>query len=111
MGLFGPVKVDRAKRTRAQFLKSLCAKVKDAAGPIEFYSRELDIKQPIGNSGTATASTSSSAKVTAKGKAAKTVGIGANKKGLTCKGQPLTDAQAQVANIILQVGDALPRLS
>jgi hypothetical protein len=106
MGLFGPIKVNRAKRTRAQFLQMLCAKVKDAQGAIEFYSHELDVKQKIGNSGPS-ASTQSSAKITAKGKAAKHVGLGANTKGLTCKGRALTSVQAQNANVILQVGDQL----
>ena len=107
MGLFGVVKANRAKRTRAEFLKMLCAKVNDAQGPIEFYSRELDVKQPIGNSGTPSASTRSSAKVSASGKAAKHTGIGANRKTLTCKGKVLTNAQAEACNVILQVGNQL----
>ena len=45
MGPLGVVKVNRAKRTRAQFLKMLCDEVNDAQGPIEFYSRELDVVQ------------------------------------------------------------------
>ena len=106
MGLFGVVKVNRAKRTRAEFLKMLCASVTDDAQGIEFYSRELDVKQQIGNSGPTT-STASSAKVNTSGKAAKKNGIGANRKTLTCKGKTLTEAQAQVANTILQVGDQL----
>lgn len=106
MGVFGPVKVDRATRTRAQFLKMLCGKIKDAQGPVEFYSRELTVKQPIANSG-ATAATKSSAKVSTPGAAAKVVGIGANSGSLKCKGSTLTSAQAQAVNVIIQVGDQL----
>ena len=47
MDLHGPIQVDRAKRTRAQFLKMLVSKVKDPQGPIEFYSAELNEVEPI----------------------------------------------------------------
>ena len=40
----GPVKTSRAKKTRAEFLKSLTDKVK-AGGGIRFYSKELHEKQ------------------------------------------------------------------
>ena len=97
MDLKGPVKVNRAKRTRAEFLKSLCGKVDDDYGPIEFYSKQLDVKQEIGTgTATATTDTSTSSKAPAK-KAAKAVGIGANRKNLTCKGRKLTAHQAQIA--------------
>ncbi|HEY2596036.1 MAG TPA: hypothetical protein VGK33_19260, partial [Chloroflexota bacterium] len=66
IGLRGPIKVNRAKRTRAQFFQMLCAKVDDAQGPIEFHCSELDVVQPIGNSGP-TVSTASSSKITAAG--------------------------------------------
>jgi hypothetical protein len=46
MGHFGPVKASRAKKTRAEFLKSLCDKVKGGGG-ITFHSRELHKSQPI----------------------------------------------------------------
>lgn len=42
----GPVKVSRAKRTRAQFLKRLASEVK-AGGGIRFHSHELNVKQTI----------------------------------------------------------------
>jgi hypothetical protein len=103
MGLFGPLQADRASKTRAEFLKMLCAKVPE----IEFYSKELDVKQPIGTAKSpAHPGTKSSSKSPSK-KAAKSKGLGANAKGLTCKGSALTATQTQVANIILQVGDQL----
>jgi hypothetical protein len=42
----GPVKVSRAKRTRAEFMKMLTDKVKIQGG-VDFHSRELHKKQPI----------------------------------------------------------------
>src|SRR5215471_5531635 len=88
MDLHGPVKVNRAKRTRAEFIKSLCAKVKDEAGKIEFYSRQLDIKQPIGT-GTSNSNTDSKSSSKAKPKkAAKTVGLGAGSADLKVKRAP-----------------------
>ncbi len=45
----GPLKVSRAKKTRAQFIQQLAEKIK-AGGGIKFFSRELDVKQPVGTS-------------------------------------------------------------
>jgi hypothetical protein len=109
MNMYGPVKVNRASRTRAEFLKSLVAKIKALPGrpTPQFYSKQLDLKQPVGTgSATGTVSTKSSSKA-ADGKAAKSVGIGTNANNLTCRGQPLTSTQHQVVNTILQVGDSL----
>jgi murein DD-endopeptidase MepM/ murein hydrolase activator NlpD len=103
MNLRGPIKVDRAKRTRAEFLKMLWGKVHDAQG-IEFYSRELDNKQPIGTVSTKT--TRSSSKSPAK-RAAKSKGVGANSGGLTSKGKALNATQIAAANLIMQVADQL----
>ena len=106
MGFFGPLQVDRATRTRAEFLKMLCAKVPE----IEFYSKELDIKQPIANPGDTSATkpskTGTAFQQRKKGNH-KQKGIGANAKNLTCKGTPLDAGQTQVANTILQVGEQL----
>lgn len=104
MDLHGPVKVNRAKRTRAEFLKSLCAKVKDDSGEIEFYSKQLDVKQKIGEG--STTDTKPSSKAPPK-KAAKAAGIGANAHGLVSRGSPLTADQIRNANTILQVGEKL----
>jgi hypothetical protein len=46
MGHHGPLKASRAKKTRAEFIKSLCDKVK-AGGGITFHSRELHKTQRI----------------------------------------------------------------
>jgi hypothetical protein len=98
MGLFGPVQVDRASRTRAQFLQMLASKVPE----IEFYSKELDVKQPIG--AVSTTSTESSSKSKA-GKAAKVKGLGAGAKNLTAKGSPLNATQQHSASLIMQTCD------
>jgi biotin carboxyl carrier protein len=104
MGHFGPIKVNRAKRTRAEFLKSLVVK---ATSDGEFYSRELDNKQKIGGGASPTSSdTKSSAKSPPK-KAAKAVGLGANAHSLTNHGSRLSAHQASVCNAILQAGDQL----
>ena len=100
---FGPVKANRAKRTRAEFLQMLCGVVDDSQGPIEFYSQAIDIKQKIANKGP-TVSTDSSSKIKKPKAAAKHVGIGANLSKLTVKGQKMSRQQAQIANIILQAG-------
>ena len=105
MGLFGPISANRAKRTRAQFLKMLCLKVSDPQG-VEFYSRELDIVEPIANSGPKV-STTSTHKIFKHHSAAKLVGVGSNRKHLQVKGAAMTTVQSQTANIILQVGDQL----
>jgi hypothetical protein len=103
MGLFGPLQANRSSKTRAEFLKMLCLKVPE----LEFYSKELDVKQPIGSvKSPAHPGTKPSSKSPAK-KAAKSKGLGANAKTLTCKGKQLTTTQTQVANIILQTGDQL----
>jgi hypothetical protein len=104
MGLFGPIQVDRASRTRAQFLKMLCGKVNDPAGAVQFYSKELDVKQPIGTVSTVSKRSSSKAP---KGKHAKTKGLGANTAALTVKGQPMNSTQHDNASLIMQVGDNL----
>lgn len=46
--LKGPVKVSRAKKTRAEFMKQLSDKVTKGGG-LSFYSKELTKKQPIGS--------------------------------------------------------------
>jgi hypothetical protein len=46
MSHHGPVKMSRAKKTRAEFFKMLCDKVK-ASGGIHFHSKELHKKQPV----------------------------------------------------------------
>jgi hypothetical protein len=46
MHLLGPIKGDRAKMTRAEFLKMLTTKAQGRSS-IEFYSLELHIKEPI----------------------------------------------------------------
>jgi hypothetical protein len=124
MGLFGPVQVDRASRTRAEFLKSLCAKVPE----IEFYCKELDQKQPIakpvtsgglsitpmmpvGNASVfAQTNGNTSNKSSSKspdGKAAKTKGVGANSNNLTVAGKRMNPTQVKFANMILQQGDSM----
>jgi len=107
MGQFGPVQVNRASKTRAEFLKMLCAKVPE----IEFYSKELDIKQPIGQANTVydtqkETSTRSSSKAPNK-KAAKSKGLGANAATLTAKGVPLNKSQMHFATMILQIGESV----
>lgn len=100
MDHYGPVQANRAQMTRAQFLKMLCSKVKDKQGPIEFYSKELDIKQPIGTV-TNPKSKKASGDAVAK-KAAKAKGVGANASGLTVKGSKMDDTQAHFATLVMQ---------
>jgi hypothetical protein len=106
MDQHGPIKADRAKRTRAEFLKSLVDRLPYEIGrpAPEFYCKQLDKKQKIEKVSVQTPTSSSQAP---NGKAAKTVGIGANSGGLTIQGQPLGASRLAVANIILQVGDQL----
>jgi hypothetical protein len=105
MGLFGPKQADRASRTRAEFLKMLCSAVPE----IEFYSNELDQKQPIGSVSDNTHSTTkkSSNKVKGKGKAAKVHGLGAGAQNLTIKGAKITTNQAVYVNKIMQQGSKM----
>jgi hypothetical protein len=103
MGLHGPIKVNRAKRTRAEFLKMLWERVHDPQG-VEFYSSELDKKQGIAK--VSTRSTKSSSKSPAH-KAAKTKGLGANHKGLTVKGAKINATQINAANLIVQTASSL----
>lgn len=42
----GPLKASRAKRTRAEFLKMMCDRVK-AGGGIRFHSQQLHVKQQV----------------------------------------------------------------
>lgn len=122
----GPAKANRAKMTRAQFLKMLARKVPD----VEFYSRELDVKEPIaaplgtvglrrggrlgllptsgtgGGTGSPTAPNLGSGGKPS-GKATKLGGIGANTTGLTVKGAPMSDIQKHFANVILAVAEKL----
>lgn len=46
MQLKGPVKANRAKMTRAEFLKMLADRVKEYGG-IRFFSKELRVRQPV----------------------------------------------------------------
>lgn len=95
MGLFGPVQANRSSKTRAEFLKMLCGKVPE----IEFYSKELDVKQPIGAVSNTTTKSSSKSKPK---KAAKSKGLGANAGSVTAKGSPLNATQQHFVNLILQ---------
>ncbi len=95
-----PIKAQRGKVTRAQFLKQLASKVHG----LEFYCEELDKKQAT--EGVVQASTASSIKQPAK-KGGKKVGVGANAGTLTCKGVPLTNSQMQIINIALGVANQL----
>jgi cell wall-associated NlpC family hydrolase len=100
MNHVGPIKVNRATRTRAEFLKMLCAKVTNDPQGIEFYCRELDIKQPVGV--VTTTKSQSSSKAPAK-KAAKSKGLGANANNVTIKGYKPDTTQQGFINLILQV--------
>ncbi|HEY1437371.1 MAG TPA: hypothetical protein VGG82_07700 [Casimicrobiaceae bacterium] len=109
MNMYGPIKVNRASRTRAEFFKLLVEKIPVMPGRPKptFYCKQLDIKQPVG-SGTSTANqTSKSSSKSKQGQAAKSVGIGTNAHDLTCRGQGLSSSQQAVVNTILQVGDSL----
>lgn len=55
--LTGPVKTNRASRTRAEFLQELASKMTDGGG-IDFHSLELDIVQAIAGSTVAVSSRS-----------------------------------------------------
>lgn len=101
----GPKKANRAKMTRAEFLKSLCKDVHE--GPIEFYCKQLDKKQPIGKGSSTGTTTTKSASNEPKGKGSKTIGVGANHGRLMSRGSPLTQEQLKNANTILQVGEQL----
>lgn len=90
----GPKKASRGSRTRAEFLKMLAESVPEA----RFYSRQLDIKQPIANVKIPHSKSPSSA--------ARSVGLSAKAtKGLTVKGTAMTAEQRDVAGQLLQVAD------
>ena len=93
--LVGPKKANRAKMTRAEFLKSCVADCTE--GEIEFYCQELDKKEPVAKQ---PKSTTAASHQTA-GKGTKSPGVGANSKHLTVNGRPITQEQLAVANIAL----------
>lgn len=82
----GPLKVSRAKRTRAEFLKMLCSRVKGQ--PIIFHSADLTVPQEIGSK--------KDRKQTKQAKADKDPGITPD-PSLKIAGTPASDGQlAQV---------------
>lgn len=98
-GLKGPLKASRSAMTRAEFLKMAAGHVKDYGG-IEFYSQQLDTKQPVVSSKVKSTKSSNTSPT-----GSKTPGLGANVRGLTVKGRPMTPRQANVANILLAVAN------
>lgn len=123
MDLHGPISANRAKVTRAEFIKSLCARVPE----INFYSKQLDQQQAVANvkipkasksSGLSSGRHSNRMRLVVQGSGGtgslfgsagpKVVGLTPESiKGLTVKGSPMTWPQAQQANILLQVCDQL----
>ena len=98
---YGPKKANRSKVTRAEFMRQL---VNDVGG--HFYCKQLDVKQKVGKGTDGQMSQQTSSKQN-DDNAAKTNGIGANTKNLTCKGSPLNATQISVVNAALGECDRL----